>query len=218
MDGMVPVFAGPYLLGEPGEERAVPLAGFLIGRYPVTNGELARFVAAAGAATAPEQARRLAASHLADHPATHVTYDEATAYCAWASGVLGRRVRLPTGEEWEAAARAPDARRWPWGDTFAPERCACVEAAAPTTVPVDAHPEGAAACGAEQMAGNVWEWVADPPDPDGWRAVRGGSYLDHGWGLRASRSLPADPGRATHTTGFRIAADPDPDDNGKEDP
>ena len=28
-------------------------------------------------------------------------------------------------------------------------------------------------------------------------------------GVRASRSLPADPARATHTTGFRIALDID---------
>jgi hypothetical protein len=37
--------------------------------------------------------------------------------------------------------------------------------------------------------------------------VRGGSYLDTGWGLRASRAQPADPARATPTTGFRIAID-----------
>jgi formylglycine-generating enzyme required for sulfatase activity len=75
-------------------------------------------------------------------------------------------------------------------------------------VPVTSHPSGASACRAEQLAGNVWEWVADPP-VEGWRAVRGGSYLDHEWGLRASRSLPADPARATPTTGLRIAIDPD---------
>jgi hypothetical protein len=34
--------------------------------------------------------------------------------------------------------------------------------------------------------------------------VRGGSYLDTGWGLRASRAQPADARRATNTTGFRI--------------
>ena len=39
--------------------------------------------------------------------------------------------------------------------------------------------------------------------------MRGGCYLDTGWGLRASRALPADPARATPTTGFRIAIDPD---------
>jgi hypothetical protein len=46
--------------------------------------------------------------------------------------------------------------------------------------------------------------------------VRGGSYLDHGWGVRASRVLPADPGRATHTTGFRVAIDLHPPDHPEE--
>ena len=55
----------------------------------------------------------------------------------------------------------------------------------------------------EQQAGNVWEWVADR-GADGWGVVRGGSYLDTAWGLRASRAQPADPARATNTTGFRI--------------
>lgn len=70
-------------------------------------------------------------------------------------------------------------------------------------MPVGAHPAGAGPFGAEQQAGNVWEWVADR-GADGWGVVRGGSYLDTGWGLRASRVQSADPERATSTTGFRI--------------
>ena len=51
--------------------------------------------------------------------------------------------------------------------------------------------------GAEQLTGNVWEWVGDPLDVDGWRTVRGGSYLDTAWGVRvrpnaAGRSGAAD--------------------------
>jgi hypothetical protein len=56
----------------------------------------------------------------------------------------------------------------------------------------------------------VWEWVGDAPDEDGWRTVRGGSYLDTGWGVRAARALPADPRRPTATTGFRIAIERSP--------
>jgi formylglycine-generating enzyme required for sulfatase activity len=151
----------------------------------------------------PALAARLKAPQLADHPVTELTFGDAVAFCAWAGG------RLPTGDEWEAAARGHDGRPWPWGPVFDPERCACAEAAPGWTVPVRAHPAGAAPCGAEQLAGNVWEWVGDPPDADGWCSVRGGSYLDHAWGVRASRALPADPARATPTTGFRIALDVD---------
>jgi formylglycine-generating enzyme required for sulfatase activity len=190
--------AGRYRLGEPGEERAVRLAAARIGRFPVTAAQMAAFSGVP-----------VPAAHLSDHPATGLRFAEALAFCAWASGRTGRTVRLPTGDEWEAAARGVDGRPWPWGDGFDPERCACAESNAWTTAPVDAHPAGASPCGAEQMAGNVWEWVGDPPDEDGWRRVRGGCHLDHAWGVRASRSLPADPARATHTTGFRIALDID---------
>ena len=65
---------------------------------------------------------------------------------------------------------------------------------------------GAAPCGAEQLAGNVWEWVSDTRE-DGWGVVRGGCYLDTQHGLHAARELPADPARATATTGFRIVFD-----------
>ena len=133
----------------------------------------------------------------ADHPVVHTSWNDAAAFCAWAGG------RLPSGDEWEAAARGADARPYPWGETFDPERCACAESGWGWTVPVVAHPEGAGPFGAEQQAGNVWEWVAGH-DEDGWAAVRGGSYLDTAWGLRASRVQPADPWRATNTTGFRI--------------
>ena len=42
---------------------------------------------------------------------------------------------------------------------------------------------------------------------DGWGVVRGGCYLDTQHGLHVARELPADPARATATTGFRIVFD-----------
>jgi formylglycine-generating enzyme required for sulfatase activity len=163
---VVAVPAGVYTVGEPGEERRVELAGFAIGRFPVTNAHVKAFVDETGHALS---GARLEDPQLADHPATELTFADALAFCAWADA------RLPTGDEWEAAARG--------------------------------HDDGAAENGAQQLAGNVWEWVGDPPDEDGWRTVRGGSYLDHAWGVRTSRALSADPARATPTTGFRIAKD-----------
>jgi formylglycine-generating enzyme required for sulfatase activity len=199
LDDAARVPAGRYRLGEPGEERIVALGAFALGRFPVTNAHLRAFAAATGRPTTGT----LAAPVLADHPATDVTRADVEAFCAWAADRLGRPVRLPSGDEWEAAARGRDGRAWPWGEAFDADRCACAEAAWGWTVPVDAHPAGAGPWGTEQQAGNVWEWVADT-GPDGWGVVRGGSYLDHAWGVRASRALPADPERATRTTGFRI--------------
>jgi formylglycine-generating enzyme required for sulfatase activity len=194
--------AGTYRLGEAGAERDVAVRGVRIGRFPVVNAELAEFVAQTGRSVSAQLTQRLADRQLADHPATAVTHADAEAYCAWAGG------RLPTGDEWEAAARGEDGRPWPWGETFDPECCACVESGWGWTAPVTAHPAGASPCGAEQFAGNVWEWVADRTEDGEWRAVRGGSYLDHAWGVRAARVLSADPARATPTTGFRIVIDP----------
>jgi formylglycine-generating enzyme required for sulfatase activity len=199
LDALVELPAGRYELGEPGEERACELNAVLIGRWPVVNTQVRHFFQATGRPV-PAAA---AADALADHPATGLSLEDAEAFCAWASEELGRPVRLPTGDEWEAAARGTDRRPFPWGETFYVEHCNCADSGWGWTVPVSAHPAGAGPFGAEQQAGNVWEWVADRT-ADGWGAVRGGSYLDTGWGLRASRAQPADPERATNTTGLRI--------------
>lgn len=200
----VRVAKGIYRLGDE-TERIVALDPVLIGRWPVTTAHVRSFVRATVRLVSPILRDRVESQQLADHPATEVSFDDAIAFCAWASLELRRTVRLPRGDEWEAAARGAEATIWPWGDVFDPARCNSVESGWGWTVPVRGHPSGAAAGGAEQLAGNVWEWVADPPDEDGWRRVRGGSYLDTAWGVRCSRALAADPERATGTTGFRIA-------------
>jgi formylglycine-generating enzyme required for sulfatase activity len=202
LEDVVAVPAGAYRLGEPGEERVVELRQVSIGRWPVVNAHVTRFVEATGRPLT----RKLTDSRLEDHPATDLTLLDAKQFCAWATGELRATVRLPTADEWEATARGTDERHYPWGETFDESRCNCAEAGWGWTVPVDAHPQGAGPFGAEQLAGNVWEWVADR-GADGWGVVKGGSYLDTGWGLRASRLLPADPMRGTGTTGFRIVID-----------
>ncbi len=119
----------------------------------------------------------------ADHPAVHVSWSDAAAYCAWAGG------RLPTEVEWEYAARGGVAgARYPWGNELLPageHRANIWQGEFPTynsgedgfigTAPVDAYePNG---YGLFNTVGNVWEWCADS-----WRAgrvIRGGSYLCH---------------------------------------
>ena len=209
LDACVAVPAGAYQLGDGGERAWVLERPLRLGRCAVTNAHAAAFAASSGRLAEADTQARLAAPLLAEHPATGFTFDDALAFCAWATEQLGVPARLPTGDEWEAAARGVAASTFPWGEAFAPERCHCADAGWGFTVPVDAHPAGTSACGAEQLAGNVWEWVADATDADGWRVVRGGSYLDTGWGLRAARTLRADPERATQTTGLRIVVQPE---------
>jgi formylglycine-generating enzyme required for sulfatase activity len=90
-----------------------------------------------------------------DRPVVMVTWHGAAAYCEWAGG------RLPTEAEWEYAARGPKGNLYPWGD--APPTCDLANYGDCSRVLVQAgsRPAGASWCGALDMAGNVWEWVAD---------------------------------------------------------
>jgi formylglycine-generating enzyme required for sulfatase activity len=111
-----------------------------------------------------------------NYPVTQVGWDDAVAFCAWASEVTGRSVRLPTEAQWEKAARGADGRKFPWGndapagnltnyaDSNLPEmKQADVEQddGHQYAAPVGSYPAGASPCGALDMVGNVGEWVAD---------------------------------------------------------
>lgn len=95
----------------------------------------------------------------ANYPVLIYNPDEAETYCRWA----GRR--LPTEAEWEKAARGPDKRLYPWGNELACEQASFFLCTQDTTA-VDEPQAGTSYYGALNMAGNVWEWVADWYDPD----------------------------------------------------
>ena len=175
----------------PARSARSTLARVLIGRYPVANAQLRAFARRPDAPRPPSSPTR-------SSPTTRRPTSPAPTPRRSARGLGGwPRRRLPTGDEWEALARGADApRRGRGATTFDEARCNCAEGGWGWTVPVTAHPDGAGPFGAEQLAGNVWEWVADRA-PDGWGVVRGGSYLDTGWGLRACRVAARRP-RARH--------------------
>ncbi len=121
------------------------------------------------------------------NPVVWVTWDDACAYGKW----CGKR--LPTEAQWEKAARSTDGRRYPWGNNWDGNKC---NVSGRGTTPVGAYPEGTSPYGCQDMAGNVWEWVADWYDPDYYydvspsedppgpvtgdrRVVRGGSFGYH---------------------------------------
>jgi sulfatase modifying factor 1 len=150
-----------------------------------------------------------------DHPVVHVTWHDATAYCAWAG------VRLPSEPEWERAARGGLSQQtFPWGDEREPDgqhRMNVWQGVFPQrntlddgwygTCPVDAFPPNG--FGLHNMTGNVWEWCADWFDP-GRRVTKGGSYLCHDSYCRryrvAARSAVT-PDSMCGNIGFRCAAD-----------
>jgi formylglycine-generating enzyme required for sulfatase activity len=114
-----------------------------------------------------------------NQPVVGVTWYEAMAYCAWLHAQLAAsrelfavagiawetllaagmwEVRLPTEVEWEWAAGGPEHRRYPSGNTFTVEQANTLEGRVLATSPVGTYPAGAAACGALDLSGNVWEW------------------------------------------------------------
>lgn len=165
-EDMVSVPAGPFTMGYDKSAKAknkpahqVDLPAFEIDRFELTNDEFAQFVAQTGYKTYAEQNGAKSWKDVIEgkgnHPVVYVTWDDATAYCKWAGK------RLPTEAEWEKAARGDDARIYPWGNEFNAANGNFYEGGIRGTTAVGSFPSGASPYGAEDMSGNVREWVED---------------------------------------------------------
>jgi serine/threonine-protein kinase len=210
-------------------QHTVTLVSFWIDKYEVTNTQY-RQCLEDGACRAPTTCNWGEPTYedesKADHPVICVDWDGARTYCEWADS------RLPTEAEWEYAARGLEGRTYPWGDTFDGERVNFCDANCPEdwkdpdwddgyelTAPVGSFEEGASWCGALDMAGNVWEWVADwyqedyyavspvsnPTGPEAGevKVVRGGSWYSYAYHVRSADRGRYDPVDSVSNLGFR---------------
>ncbi|XP_071806107.1 formylglycine-generating enzyme-like [Asterias amurensis] len=173
-------------------------------------------------------------SHITDrtdHPAVHMSWNDANEYCQWAGK------RLPTEAEWEYASRGGLKNRLhPWGNRELPKgehQMNIWQGEFPTTntaedgwegtCPVTAYlPNG---YGLFNTVGNVWEWTSDwwttvhsskpqtnPKGPDSGsdKVKKGGSYMCHKsycYRYRCAARSQNTLDSSAANLGFRCAAD-----------
>ncbi len=232
--------------------HGVDLAPFRIGAWAVTNGEYLRFVEAGGyddralwtqAGWAWKEEAGVRAPQFwarggegwtvrrmdrllplgADRPVCHVCCHEAEAYCRWTGG------RLPTEQEWEAAATWDPAtgtrRRFPWGDEDPTPLHANLDLLAFDTAPTGGYPLNVSPIGCYGMIGDAWEWTSSDflpwpgfeayPYPEystpffgsEYRVLRGGSWATRAGAVRATFRNWDYPIRRQIFSGFRVARD-----------
>ena len=241
IDGMVEVYvpAGEFLMGSTDAEisqgcgsdtdcinwavnerpqHSVTPDAYWIDQTEVTNAQYARCVVAGSCSEPVNKSSSKRSSYYGntefnDYPVIYVNWAQASGYCTWAGG------HLPTEAQWEKAARGPDGRIYPWGSQAPDANLANFNSIMGDTTKVGSYPSGASIYGALDMAGNVWEWVADwygsysgtsqgnPTGPasggDG-RVLRGGSwsnsYVNY---IRSSLRYGVNPAGQMNIFGFR---------------
>jgi formylglycine-generating enzyme required for sulfatase activity len=175
-------------------QHTVDLDAYYIDQYEVTVEWYQRFMIETNRA-APSFWDEVELMRDAQKPVGGINWQDAHDYCQWAGK------RLPTEAEWEKAARGTDKRTYPWGaakpnsstanfgKAYEPEKPYAEKLKA-----VGSYERGKSRYEAYDMAGNVWEWVADWYDKDYYQAspkknpkgpssgdlrvLRGGSWSD----------------------------------------
>lgn len=230
IDGAIMVYvpAGEFLMGSSDADKqafdnekpqhTVYLNAFWIDKFEVTNALYkkcvdARKCPAPQDGTSYTRRSYYGNSQFDNYPVINVSWDDATRYCAWAGK------NLPTEAEWEKAARGTDGRIYPWGNIFDKNLLNSWEGGKGDTTAVGSYPNGASPYGAMDMAGNVWEWVADWYDVNYYKSsparnpknettgqyhvVRGGSWYDSQDLVRAAFRTYYEVDNWAHPLGFR---------------
>ncbi|MEC7641080.1 MAG: formylglycine-generating enzyme family protein [Nitrospinota bacterium] len=213
-------------------EHKVYLDNYWIDMFEVTNEDYTEFVLATGHRPALDdtcQTEKCKSGNLwegssfpeniSKQPVVQVSWHDAETYCHW------RGKRLPTEAEWEKAARGPNGNAFPWGNKRPKGRATFQRKwhGTFTMTNIGSYSNGKSIYGVYDMAGNVWEWVADWYDmkyyksstrrnPKGpaegqFKIVRGGSWINHALSLHSTFRRWSRPEVRFNDTGFRCAKD-----------
>jgi eukaryotic-like serine/threonine-protein kinase len=195
-EAMVLVPGGPCQLLPPRASRMIrrELPDYAIGRFPVTQGEYARFLddlsepersmRLPGYEAGPllergprgwritaryvegEAQKRVPPERELDLPVVEISWFDAVAYTEWLAKKEGRPYRLPTDEEWEKAMRGADGRSFPMGNQLDPCFAKLRESRpeASQQEPVGAFPLDESPYGVRDLAGGVGDFTSTSVD------------------------------------------------------
>ncbi|MDZ4858240.1 MAG: bifunctional serine/threonine-protein kinase/formylglycine-generating enzyme family protein [Candidatus Hydrogenedentes bacterium] len=212
-DGMVLLEGGSFIMGnsalpEEGPEFEYFVDPFYVDIYPVTNRKFAEFLKDTGRPN--PKFWGMPQNSGPEQPVVGVTWEEASAYAAWAGK------KLPTEAQWEFTARGRENRKYPWGNTEPDANKANYGDHLNMASLVSMHDDGRTPNGVCDLAGNVYEWTGDfylPYNPAKRRAaaqygpplrtVRGGSWHSPMTELRCAFRKGLFPETQSNTIGFR---------------
>ncbi len=215
---LVAIPGGEFIMGgssNDNPEHTVSLSNYWIYRAPVTNQQYSLCVEAGLCDLPNPDDNRVYEDPLrANDPVVGVNWEQATAYCSFMNA------RLPTEAEWEKAARGPDGNTFPWGEeTPSCDLLNAADCVGETSDVTDYYPQGMSYYEVFDMAGNVYEWVADwysptyygesptedpfGPDTGDQRSIRSSSYSSAFYATELARRFSSKPLDHRRDLGFR---------------
>lgn len=217
---MIVVGSGRYLLGENNAQQVTIKQPFALAATPTRVQDFRTFIDSTGYQTDAELMNtcdtfvNAEITTVSDNdwqspgfkqadnsPVVCVSQNDAKAYTRWLSQNTGFTYRLPTPQEWEAAARAGQDTNFWWGNEFRSGKANTGWAGTPwsnvSTSPVKSFLP--TPTGFYDMVGNVWEWTTIQKG-----LAKGGAWSFSPEEAKVFNELYVPPSTAANYLGFRV--------------